>query len=133
MVGLLLPALLGVVLHGEALQIPDGDGLVEALALTALLAVVGAHIAQSVGEGDLLPDDGHGLVVLARGDHAQVVGHVDVGGALQRAGDEGLLPGHVGAEDALPVLERAGGAHLHAGAAEAAVGLGQEKSLRVPT
>ena len=44
-VGLLLPALLGVVLHGEALQVPDGDGLVQALALTALLAVVGTHIA----------------------------------------------------------------------------------------
>ena len=129
--GFFLPAPLDVMLHGEAFQVPDGDGLVQTLALAALLTIVCTDIAQGVGEGHLLPDHGHRFIVLARADHTQIVGDVDVGGALKRAGNEVFLPGAlVLFEHALLVLERPGGAHLHAGPAEAAVGLGQREVVQ---
>ena len=118
---LLLPAPSLVMLGGITLQVADGHGAVQLVALTAALTAVVAHITQGVGEGHLLADDAHSLVAVAFLDGADVGGDVDVGGALGLTGDQSLLT--LLADELQLVADGTGGAHLGAGGAEAAVGV----------
>ena len=82
-----------------------------------------ADVAQALGEGDLLADDRGGAGVLAVADVTQVARDVHVGGAAGAAGHHVVGVGLGLVKHVEGVHDGAGGAHLDAGAAEAAAGL----------
>ncbi len=108
---------------GSALEPADGERPLQVVALALPLAVVGADQAEGLGERDFLAHDSRGLLPLPRLHVAQVARDVDVRGAAGAAGHHVVLTAALGLVEPQSVHDRARGAHLDAGPAEAAARL----------
>ncbi len=115
--------LAGVAHRGGTLQAADGERLLQVVALALTLAVVGADVAEALGERHLLAHDGGCLLPLTGLDVTQVARDVDVRGATAAARDDVVLAAAVLLDETDHVHDGAGGAHLDAGTAETAAGL----------
>ena len=108
---------------GSSLEPADGERTLQLVALALALAVVRADGTQGLGERHLLTHDGRSLLPLPRLHVAQVARDVDVRGAAGATRHHVVLATALGFVEAQDIHDRTGGAHLHAGPAEAAARL----------
>ena len=121
LLALALPVCAGILLGGIALDVADGHGNVDLRTLALELAHMVADHTKSLWEGNLLPDHGCCLVVLALLHKTDVTGHVRMGRTGAAAGYYHILLLGVLLHHLALVPDGAGGADLGTGLAEAAV------------
>ena len=96
---------LPLVLHGEALQAADVDGIVHHGPAAAHLAGMLADEAAGGGQGIVLPDELHRVGIAALEDEGDVAGDVHMGGTQGHAGNGLVLDAQAAAmEDMLLIV-----------------------------
>ena len=120
----LLPKLVVRVLGGIALDVANGNRIVDISTAAFALAGMGAHPAQTFREGQPLMHHGQRLTELTLFDKAHISRHIGAGRTGGLTGNQGIL--FLDGGELCHIPDGTGGTYLGAGTAEPAVGVFQK-------
>jgi len=114
-----------VVIGCKTLQVSDGNGFIQFLAATDVLAGMSAHAPEHSRKRSLLSDHGNRFGIPSLGDIAEVAWNVDPGGTSMLAWHEGFFAFRPCSPFVISVAECSSRAYFNTRTAEPTIGFGE--------